>query len=157
SLRVRAEDLPLAMEVLADVVRSPAFPAEALPWTRRRIVAELQGDRDDPAFRADLLFRSLVYGDHPYSRDPRGTVRDLDRPSLDDVRAHHAEHFAADRAFLVAVGDFEPRRLRSLVQAHFRTWRPRGEPSPALPRAVRQARPRVRRVAHPGEQVHIVL
>ena len=77
SLRVRAEDLPLALEVLADVVRRPAFPAEALPWARRRIAAELQGDRDDPAFRADLLFRHLVYGDHPYARDPRGSVRDL--------------------------------------------------------------------------------
>ncbi len=66
SLRVRAEDLPLAMEVLADVIRRPAFPAEALPWARRKIAAELHGDRDDPAFRADLLFRNLVYGDHPY-------------------------------------------------------------------------------------------
>ncbi len=32
SLRVRAEDLPMALELLADVVRRPAFPAEALPW-----------------------------------------------------------------------------------------------------------------------------
>ena len=72
SLRVRAEDLPLALEILADVVRRPAFPAEALPWARRRIAAEIQGDRDDPAFRADLLFRHLVYGDHPYARDSRG-------------------------------------------------------------------------------------
>jgi zinc protease len=157
SMRVRAEDLPLALEVLADVVRRPAFPAEALPWARRRIATELQGDRDDPAFRADLLFRNLVYGSHPYARDPRGTVRDLNRLTLDDVREHHARHFAPDNAFLVAVGDFDPRRLQGLVKTHFQTWDPRGLAPPPPPRPVRLARPRVRRVAYPGEQIHIVL
>ena len=157
SLRVRAEDLPLALEILADVVRRPAFPAEALPWARRRIAAELQGDRDDPAFRADLLFRHLVYGDHPYARDSRGTIRDLNRLSLDDVQAHHARHFAPDNAMLVAVGDFEPRRLRSLVKTHFQSWQPHGLASQSWPRPVRLARPRVRRMVRPGEQVHIVL
>jgi zinc protease len=157
SLRVRAEDLPLALEVLADVVRNPAFPAEALPWARRRIASELQGDRDDPAFRADLLFRNLVYGDHPYARDPRGTARDLNRLTIDDVRAHHARHFVPDNGFLVAVGDFEPRRFRSLVKTYFESWAPRGLAPAPIPRPDRLGRPRVRRVAHPGEQVHIVL
>jgi zinc protease len=157
SLRVRAEDLPLALEILADVVRRPALPAEALGWVRRRIVAELEGDRDDPAFRADLLFRQLIYGDHPYARDPRGTIRDLKSLTLEEVQAHHARYFVPDNAVLVAVGDFEPGRLRSLVRAQFRSWEPRGRAFPQVRRPVRLARPRVRRVAHPGEQVQIVL
>jgi zinc protease len=157
SLRVRAEDLPLALELLADVIRCPAFPTEALAWAKRRTVAELQADRDDPAFRADLIFRGLVYGDHPYARDPRGAAREIARLTRDDVQAHHARHFTPDNAFLVAVGDFEPRRLASLVKAHFQSWPARGEPAPCLARLVRSPRPRVRRVLHPGEQVQIVL
>ncbi len=157
SLRVRAEDLPLALELLADVIRRPAFPTEALAWAKRRTAAELQADRDDPAFRADLIFRGLVYGDHPYARDPRGAAREIVRLTWDDVQAHHARHFTPDNAFLVAVGDFEPRRLASLVKAHFQSWPARGEPAPSLARLVRSPRPRVRRVAHPGEQVQIVL
>jgi zinc protease len=157
SLRVRAEDLPLAMELLADVARRPTFPAEALGWVKRRVAAELRSDLDDPAFRADLIFRSLVYGDHPYARDPRGSAREITRLTLDDVRAHHERHFAADNAFLVAVGDFEPGRLSRLVRTHFRTWAPRGSGTAPLPRLAGPTRARVRRVSHPGEQVHIVL
>jgi zinc protease len=158
SLRVRAEDLPLALDVLADVARTPAFPRQAISWARRRIAAELIGDRDDPSFCADTLFRALVYGDHPYGRDPRGTTRDLVRLTLDDVRAHHARYFSPDNAFLVAVGDFEPRRLRSLVKDHFGTWSPRGGGPQAPPEMPpHDPRPRVRRVTHPGEQVQIVL
>jgi zinc protease len=157
SLRVRAEDLPLAVELMADLVLRPAFPAEALPWARRRIAAELQGDRDDPAFRAELAFRALVYGDHPYARDPRGTARQVARLTLDDIRAHHARFFAPDNAFLVAVGDFEPKALRALLAAHLAGWAPRGQSPPRVPRPSRSPRPRVRRIAHPGEQVHILL
>jgi zinc protease len=158
SLRVRAEDLPLAIEILADLIRRPAFPPEAIAWAKRRTAAELQADRDDPAFRAELIFRGLVYGDHPYARDPRGASRAIARLTRDDVRAHHRRNFTPDRAFLVAVGDFDPRRLAGLVKTHFQSWtnRPAG-PAPRLPRLVCSARPRVRRVVHPGEQVQIVL
>lgn len=157
SLRVRAEDLPLALELLADVIRRPSLPDEALSWARRRIAAELLGDKDDPAFRAELLFRGLVYGDHPYARDPRGSSRELARLTHDDVKAHHARFFSADNAFLVAVGDYEPRRLKSLIKTHFGTWAPRGGRALPLPRMAPPTRPKVRRAPHPGEQVHIVL
>ncbi len=157
SLRVRAEDLALAVELLADVVRRPAFPEETLPWAKRRIAAELQADKEDPSYRADQIFRNLVYGDHPYARDPRGISREFSRLSLDDVKAHHARHFLADNAFLVAVGDFEPRKLASLVRAHFGTWGKGGLSKPLTSRLVRSSRPRVRRVAHPGEQVQVVI
>jgi zinc protease len=157
SIRVRAEDLPLALEVLADVSMRPRFPVEALAWSKKRIASELQGDRDDPGFRADLLFRGLVYGDHPYGRDPRGTAREISRLTIDDVKAHHARHFAADNAFLVAVGDFDGRRLRSLVHEHFGAWGTLTSPLPPLTKVVFDVRPKSRRVVHPGEQVQVVL
>src|SRR5690606_8431607 len=109
SLQIRAEDLALAVEVLADLVRRPPFPDDAVSWAKRRTVAELRGDRDDPSFRADLVFRGLVYGDHPYARDARGTPRQLSVLTREDVLAHHARYFAPDNAAFVAVGDFEPR------------------------------------------------
>jgi len=157
SVRVRAEDLALALEVLADLALRPTLPVEALGWARRRINAEVQADRDDPAFRADHLFRGLVYGDHPFARDPRGSARDASKLTIDDVRAHHARLFTADNAFLVAVGDYDPRQLRSLIGARFRSWAPGGNAADEPPRIAVPARARVRRVSHPGEQLQIVM
>ncbi|QDV32922.1 M16 family metallopeptidase [Tautonia plasticadhaerens] len=157
SLEIRAEDLALGIEVLADLVRRPTFPGDAVSWAKRRTVAELRGDRDDPAFRADLLFRGLVYGDHPYARDSRGTPRQLSGLTRDDVVAHHRRYFAPDNAVLVAVGDYEPRALRTLLARHFGDWRPVGRPAPPVPMPRRSSRPRTRRVDHPGEQVHLMI
>ena len=157
SLRVRAEDLPLAIEWLADLAIRPTFPAEALTWARRKTAAELQSDRDDPAFRADLIFRGLVYGEHPYARDPRGAAREIARLTRDDVLDHHRRYFTPENAFLVAVGDFDAKKLQTLVKARFGDWQGAGAPAPIVPRLVRASRPRVRRVAFPGEQVHILM
>ena len=62
SLRIRVEDLSLACELLANLVRQPVFPDGAVEWAKQRILAELQNDREDPACQADLIFRGLVYG-----------------------------------------------------------------------------------------------
>ena len=58
---------------------------------------------------------------------------------------------------LVAVGDFDPRRLVSLVKAHFGAWPASGRAPAPFPPVGKPGRPRIRRIHHPGEQTHIVL
>lgn len=157
SLRTRSEDLSLGLEILADVVRRPAFPVDALEWTKQRLVADLKADREDPAFRAEQEFRRLVYGDHPLARDYRGGVRDLRRLTREDAVEHHRRHFSPDNAFLVVVGEFDPARLRKLIASRFGDWAPSGESPPPWPTLPPCGRPRSRRVSCAGEQVHIVM
>jgi len=157
SLRVCCEDLALALELLADVTIRPAFPAEAVSWVARRIAAELRGDLEDPAFRTELSFRALIYGAHPLARDPRGGGREIARLTRRDALAHHRRHFAPENTILVAVGDFDPRRLVSQVKACLGDWAPRQGPLPPFPTVPEPGRPRIRRIHHGGDQVHIML
>jgi zinc protease len=157
SARICAEDLALALELLADVVLRPAFPPDAIKRVARRIAAEIRGDLDDPAFRAELNFRSLVYGAHSMGRDPRGGVREIARLTRQDVLDHHRRHFAPEGTILVVTGDFDTRRLVRLVTARFGNWPARGQSLPPVPPVPKPGRPRVRRIHHPSDQVHIVL
>ena len=121
SLRVCCEDLPLALELLADVTFRPVFPAEALRWVSRRIAAELRGDLEDPAFRAELCFRALVYGAHPLARSARRgprastrlTRRDAAGPSPPPLRPR--EHAFSSRSAISIRA-----RLMSLVKKPLR-------------------------------------
>ena len=157
SCRIRREDLALAIELLAEVVRQPRFATDDVEWMKQRIAAELKGDMEDPTFHAELAFRELIYGPHPLGRDPRGTPGQLRLIDHGDVVAHHRACYTPDHAFLVAVGDLEPRRLRSLVRRHFETWPRSGRPIPPRPPLLGPFRPRTRRIHHPGEQVHILM
>jgi len=157
ALRARSEDLALGLEILADVARRPAFPAETLEWSKQRLIAELKGDLEDPAFRAEQEFRRLVYGDHPLGRDYRGGVKDLRRLTREDVLAHHRRHFAPENAFLVVVGEFDPAKLRRLAASAFGGWEPVGAPPPPWPPLPEVGPARSRRISCAGEQVHIVM
>jgi zinc protease len=157
SARVRSEELALALELMADLVRNPAFPPDTVDWTKQRILAELQADLEDSALHAELIFRGLIYGSHPLGRDPRGTRQGIARLTREDVVRHHAWHFSPDRSFLVVVGDFESRHLNRLVKARFGSWAVCGKPLRPRPEVAAPARTRVRRVESPGGQVHILL
>jgi len=157
SMRICSEDLALALELLADVTIRPALPAEAVSWVARRIAAELRGDLEDPAFRTESSFRALIYGAHPLARDPRGGGREIARLTRRDAVAHHRRHFAPENTILVAAGDFDPRRLVSQVKACFGGWAQRDGPLPPFPPVPEPGRPRIRRIHHRGEQVHIML
>ncbi|MFO0961076.1 MAG: pitrilysin family protein [Isosphaeraceae bacterium] len=157
SLRVRSEDLPLAVEILADLMLRPRFPGDAVGWSKRRMAAELQADRDEPSFRADQAFRALVYGDNPYGRDPRGNVRQIAALTLEDVLAHDRMFSRPNNAILAVAGDFNPQELRQLVKQAFGGWEPARVDLPKPPPLARGLRPRTRRHSAAGEQVQILL
>lgn len=157
AVRACAEDLPLSLDLLADLVMRPAFPDEAIGRVARRMAAELRGDLDDPAFRAEASFRGLLYGSHPMGRDPRGGVRDLGRLTREDVVEHHRRHIVPEGTILAVAGDFDPRRLVRLVRGAFGEWTRRAPGRPPLTPVPRRGRPRIRRIQHPGDQVHLLL
>jgi zinc protease len=157
SLRARAEDLGLAMEIIADLAIRPAFPADALTWVKERIISEVRADLEDPAFLADAVFHSLVYGNHPLGRDVRATELEIERIDRKDVMRHHQRFVNPATSILVAVGDFEPERLITLVNEWFGAWRGGGHAARPLRRVSRSIAPEIRRIETAGEQVQIVL
>ena len=92
SLRVRAEDLADGRSSGWPTWRfGLAFPADGVHAGLRRKMSwpNSSSDRDDPAFpRRSLIFRGVVYGDHPYGRDPRGNARETRQ--ADPRRRHRA-------------------------------------------------------------------
>ena len=56
---------------------------------------------------------------HPYHRLPIGSPDDLDRASIDDVRAFFRKYYAPQNATLVLVGDLNPEAASKVVQTYF--------------------------------------
>ncbi len=157
--RIRREDLPLALELVAEAVRFPAFPADSLRWVQAKIAADLRFDLEDPAFRADLLARRLIAGSHPLGRDPRWARNQGKALSRQDVIKHHARYFRPERSLLVVVGELDPRTLVRQVERAFGGWKSRtaGRISePLEPPAPGRAKARTVR-DETCQQAHLVL
>src|SRR5689334_9957299 len=69
-----AEDLPVLIDLLGDILRYPAFPTAQVERLRGEILTGLQYRQHDTRYRANRAFRENLYPDnHPYHYSTRGT------------------------------------------------------------------------------------
>ena len=130
-------------DLLADLVRRPAFRAADLAFSKRETLSDIVAARDNDRAIGTRHFRRMLFGDHPYGRSVVGTrasVRALRRAHLAE---HHRRHFVGRNLVLGASGDVDEAELRRLVERFF-TGLPAGRPpSENVPTP---RRPRGRRV-----------
>lgn len=110
--------------------------------SERAVVQEeyRQGVLADPYGRLFHALPGLHYSRHPYRRPVIGSIEDLDRASLAEVRQFHQTYYRPDNAVLVVAGGFEPRELDGWIDRYFG---PVQRPTAAIPR-VNVAEPRRR-------------
>jgi zinc protease len=140
---VMKDSFALAMDLVSDVMRRPAFSPEEIERQREQALSSLRVSAEDPAYVASMLFDRLVYGFHPYGRPGSGTTQSLQRITQDDLRAFHRQYFVPNNMILGVVGDISSDEAFAAAEKVFGAW-PRGdvpaikpvEPPPATRRLV---------------------
>ncbi|NDJ24692.1 insulinase family protein [Nostoc sp. B(2019)] len=122
-----AEDLPILLETLADVVRNSTFPVKELELNRQQTLTTLELELDDPSEVAKRTFVQSIYPKkHPLHTFP--TQESLEQISRKDVIDFKAKHYRPDTLVIALVGDFDLDKVRSLLKAKFGDWQVIGQP-----------------------------
>ncbi len=150
-LTVLRNRLEPALDLLADVVTAPTFPASELERVRDERVTRVVQELDEPRVLANNAFARALYGDeHPWGTPLLGTRASLASLGRDDVVAFYRRHYHAGNATLLVAGDVEPDTLLALLEPRFGGWEG-GEPAPAsAPPAPPAPGPNVVLVDRPG-------
>ena len=116
-----AGGLDRMLELLADVLTDPAYPADEVATERERLVDHIQVAQSQPAHLARTALLSRMYGRHPYAvQTPEpGQVRGV-RPA--QLRALHADRVRPDGATLVLVGDLNPDKAIDAAEKALNGW-----------------------------------
>lgn len=127
--RALAEDLPLILEILADVLRGPTFPAHEIERLRGQFLMGLRESEQETRTQASRAARALLFPpNHPYSRLSSGTVETVQAIARADLAAFHRLYHPALTAIAV-VGDVEPQQVIELLEQVFGGWAPQEPPS----------------------------
>ncbi len=138
SLDGLAEDFPVLMATLAEVVQTPGFPDDEFPFLKERRRSELAQTLDDPRELATRRFRRLFWGESPYGQAVRGEPESLETMTLADLSGHYQREFAPVVATLVVVGMVPRERVEEEVRRHWEGWQGGGPASPAYTTAPAQ-------------------
>ncbi len=116
-----AENLPILLQTLADVVQNATFPNVQLDLSRQRALTALKLELDDPRQLGRRVFQQAIYPEnHPFHSFPtEESLKSITRADL--VRFYH-EHYRPDTIQLALVGDFNPASVRPLLDNAFGKW-----------------------------------
>ncbi|MCE9634828.1 MAG: insulinase family protein [Planctomycetes bacterium] len=157
SLRCLVSDAAACLDVFADVLLRPDFPAEAVERKRGELIADLLAEDDDPSFVGRERARAEIYGSHPYARRDKGGEAALRALTRDDLVAHHRTWFVPRNAIVSVVGDLPEAEMEALIRARFGSWEDRPVPPLAFAAPPENAPGRDVRVEMDREQLHIYL
>ncbi|MEH2174594.1 M16 family metallopeptidase [Nostoc sp.] len=121
-----ADDLPILLEILADVVKNSSFPSKELELHRQQTLTDLQQELDEPSEVARRVFVQSIYPKkHPLHTFP--TEESLQQIQRQDVIDFKAKHYRPDTTVLALVGDFDLDKVRSLIKNKFGDWEVSGK------------------------------
>ncbi|HVM03248.1 MAG TPA: pitrilysin family protein [Acidimicrobiales bacterium] len=153
-LRVLDDSLDLGLDILSDILWSPAFRPEEVEAERQVILEEILMRADEPADFVHEVFTEALFPDHPVGREVLGDEESIEAMSRDDIAAFHAHHYRPGNVVFAAAGLVDHGAVVDGVARRFAG--PMGGASPD--RAVPVAPPRPLAVdERPTEQVHLVL
>lgn len=150
--RALAEDLPLLLGLLAEVLRQPVFPPEHVERLRAQLLTGLAIRLQDTSQMASLTCDQIVYARHPYSRPEDGFPETIQAISRDDLVAFHQQNYGPRGIVLAVVGGVEPARVVEITAQALGDWQNPSQPEPpVLPEVIPLQAQEVRRVPIPGK------
>jgi zinc protease len=131
-LDVMSSKLPQAMEIMADVVRNPAFKEEEIERERQQTLDQLRVALKQPGSLARYVAARVVFGDSPYGHPLQGTPEAIERIKREDIARLHQTYYRPDNAVLVIGGDIRSDAAFALAEKLFGNWTRPSAPLPAM-------------------------
>src|SRR6185369_7373298 len=141
SLSVLKRDLALGLDLLGEVVLTPAFPETELKRKVTQIQAAIKRSEEDPNTVTSRALSALVFANHPYGRPVEGTIESVGKLTRDDVVAFYRGAARPDTAIVAVVGDVTVDEARREVLARLGGWAKPATPPPAAPAEAGAATP----------------
>jgi predicted Zn-dependent peptidase len=125
NVKVLDEHLPVALEILSDLVLHPVFDPNDITRERGVILEEIKMDEDNPDYLVHEIFTQNFWKDHPLGKPILGTketVKKFERATVLDTYSHR---FAPGNIIVSAAGNLDHDRFVELVTKHFEQMKPR--------------------------------
>jgi len=117
--KILDEHLPIAFDVIADLVLRPKFDSEDVRKERQVVLEEIKMDQDNPEYLLHEIFTRGFWPEHPLGRPILGTPETVRNFNRDALRSRFQNWFAPDHLVITAAGNVTHDQVLRLVQNQF--------------------------------------
>ena len=119
SAKVLDDHLPLAFDILSDLVLNPRFDPDEMERERSVVLEEIKMEEDIPDDLVCEIFTQNFWKNQPLGRPILGTSQTVSRLHRDRVADFFREHYTPDQLVISAAGHLEHRNILDLALQHF--------------------------------------
>ena len=134
TLEVLSGDLQTGLDVFADVLLHPSFPAEPFERERRIQLEFIRAQRDQLLQSCGQAMRRALFGAAGYGLDCAGTQESVQAASLPGLAAFHKRLVVPNNCVLAVFGDIRAAQARAAIRKFLGRWE---KAAPRHPRAAR--------------------
>ena len=124
NVKVLDEHVPVALDIVSDLVLNPIFDASDIARERGVIMEEIKMDEDNPDYLVHEIFTQNFWKDHPLGKPILGTKETVKRFEREPVLDAYAHRFAPGNIIVSAAGNLDHDRFVELVRGHFQQMQP---------------------------------
>jgi predicted Zn-dependent peptidase len=124
NVKLLDEHLPIAMDVLSDLVLNPVFDGQDITRERGVILEEIKMDEDSPDYLVHEIFTQNFWKDHPLGKPILGTRDTVKKFERDPVVGFYGQRFAPSNLIICAAGHLKHEEFASLASKHFAHMKP---------------------------------
>src|ERR1043166_2129807 len=122
--KVLDEHLPIAFDIIADLVLRPRFDSEDVKKERQVVLEEIKMDLDNPEYLLHEIFTRGFWPEHPLGRPILGTPETVRKFNRDALRKRFGSWFSPDHLVVTAAGNVPHEEVLDLVQQQFGNLKP---------------------------------
>ncbi|TAM25916.1 MAG: insulinase family protein [Rhodanobacter sp.] len=135
SLALPSEHFDRGMQLLAANELHPALPQNVFAVQQKSLSDTLAGELKSPSYQmSKALQQGLLPAGDPALRE--ATPATVDKLTVADVKAYHAQTYRPDMTTIVVVGDVTPAQAKAAVEKYFGTWKASGPKPDVIPQPV---------------------
>jgi predicted Zn-dependent peptidase len=107
NIKVLDEHVPVALDVLSDLVLNPVFATDEITRERGVILEEIKMDEDNPDYLVHEIFTQAFWKDHPLGKPILGTKETVKRFERDTLCSFYGQRFHGSNMIFSAAGNIE--------------------------------------------------
>jgi predicted Zn-dependent peptidase len=153
-IKVLDENLPLAVDILSDIVLNPALAADDIEREKKVVLEEIKMVEDTPDDLVHEIFTQAFWEDHPLGRPILGTRETVEALTREGLCEYFEQAYTAGNMIIAAAGNLQHERVRALIEKAFAGTR---RPGPVITDTPPRVVPKVTIRNKDLEQSHLCL
>ncbi|HTD22575.1 MAG TPA: pitrilysin family protein [Terriglobales bacterium] len=124
NVKVLDQHMPIAMDVLSDLVLNPVLDVNDIARERGVIMEEIKMDEDNPDYLVHEIFTQNFWKDHPLGKPILGTKETVRAFDQELLQSYYRKHIHPENIIIAAAGNLDAKRFVELVNERFQSFKP---------------------------------